>query len=250
MSYTYAQIYDIASVGTARTIEETRKIYILNAAQNLIWRSFDWDWTISNLTPFWLIPYEQEYGPPIIAIPSDCERLQQANVVKLLPTGPIPVRNPLKVTRELPINDLLGVPTQISLVHTATSASKKVRLWPRAGGGMGACNYYVESSYKTSPTQVDSSYQTTNIPSKDHQAQMWIDTVRAMYFKIIGDPKAGEVKYANGQAVYTGLLAQAMASVKEEAMNEGLDMGDPNIAPSESLIIGAGSNTYGPFPFL
>lgn len=246
MAYTYAQIYDIASVGTARTIEETRKVYILNAAQNLIWRMYDWRWTIAKLAPFWLIPYEQEYGSPIVAIPADLERLQQANLVKILPSGPIPVRNQLKVTKELPINDLMGIPTQISLVHSTRS----VRLWPRAGGGMGAPNYYVESTYKTLPTAVTSTYQTTTLPSQDHQVQMWVDAVRAMYYKVIGDPKAGEIRYSNGQMVYTGALATAMASIKEEAMNEGLDMGDPNIAPSESLLIGAGSNTYGPFPFL
>ena len=247
MSYTYAEAYEFASIGTARTIEDIRKILILNIAQNLIWQSYDWRWTIGNLYPFWLVPYEQDFGSPIVAVPDDLERLQRANIIHLNPGGPIPTRNKLEVERELDLTDVLGIPRQISLIR----ASRSLRLWPRCPGGVCAPLYMIESSYKKLPTIVGSDYQTVNIPSQDHQIGMWIDAITYAYYKITKDPKSGEVRTnSNGQVFFTGALAAAMAAIKTEAMNEGLDQGDPQIAPSEGLLINYSPSLYGYGPFL
>lgn len=261
MAFTYAELYEFASVGTARTIENTRKILILNMAQTMIWNGFDWRWTIGSIYPFWLMPYEQEYGPPIVALPSDCARLQRFNLVRVNPSGPTPSRIELKVVRELPLNDLLGPPRQVSLIRQTYpsglstdiqgSTGLRLRFWPRPGGGLSAPNYLIEGTYKKRPPSIDiNTYQVSTVSSEDSQVQMWLDAIRAAYAKATGDPSAGDTRYTNGQIVYTGKMATAMASISEEARSEGLNQSDANIAPTEGLIPGLDITSYGPFPFL
>ena len=109
MAYTYADAYRAASVGSSRAIEEQEKMIILNEAQNLISRSADWRWTIGNLTPFWLQPYVQDYGSPIVAIPDDFQRFQKIFLRRL--TEPMPVTMEIHPVLELNMENTIGSPS-------------------------------------------------------------------------------------------------------------------------------------------
>lgn len=226
MAYTYAELYQIANIGTARTIEDARGLYILNATQNLIWKKYDWRFTVAHLSPFWLIPYEQDYGRPTVVVPNDLEKILRAQMVSWNENG-VPIVNKLDPRRELDPTNLLGYPQQISF----NSSSRVLRLWPRPGGSYCAPDYMVKATYKTFPPLITrENYQTLAVPSSDQgnydtQIQMWVDTLRYIYLATVGDYEKAKVQYQI-----------ALASVMEEAKNEGIDQGDPQIAPSESLL--------------
>jgi len=231
MAYTFAELYDIASIGTARTIEDSRKLYILNATQNFIWKKFDWRFTIAKLPSFWLVPYEQDYGRPIVVVPDNMEKLVRAQTVTWNENG-VPVINKLDPRRELDPNNILGMPQQISF----NSSERVLRLWPRPTGGMCAPNNMVQATYKTFPTLLTTAnYQTTSVPSSDggnfdSQIQMWVEVLRYIYQTTVGDHQKAQQQFPI-----------AMTALMEEVKNEGTNQGDPQIAPSESLLGGTGS---------
>jgi hypothetical protein len=232
MAYTYADLYRLGTIGTARAIEEQQQMLILNKAQNLIWRSADWRWTIGNLNPFWLEPNIQDYGSPIVAVPDDFQRIQKCALLKL--TDPSPITQEMKYVFELSQENTQGTPQQISFLR----ATRSFRVWPRPSGGMGAPYYLINSTYKKLPTRIiTTTYQTTELPSQDHQIEMWLAALDWAYASQTKDPEAGAVQVLpDGRVVYTKKLATAMAAIKQESLNEGLNQGAPQIAPTEPLL--------------
>lgn len=231
MAYTYADVYRMSRIGTSRTIEEQDQMIIINKAQILVWRSANWRWTTAKLNPFWLEPNIQDYGPPIVAVPVDFERLLKAYVLRL--TTPSPIVNPLEIRSELNQENTSGVPKQISFLTTERS----FRLWPRSSGGMGSPNYLVNATYKKIPTRIlTSTYQTTDLPTPDHQINMWLAAMDWAYAAHTKDPNAGKTQFLpNGTFVATGKLADALTEIQLESRNEGLDQGSNQVAPTESL---------------
>jgi len=234
MSYTYAELTQIANIGTARIIEDSRGIYLLNVMQNIIWKRFDWRFTQANLAPFWLIPYEQDYGRPIVVVPDNMEKIMRAQIVGWNTTG-VPVINKIDPRRELDPTNLIGLPQQISF----NSSSRALRMWPRPGGSHCAPDFMVTATMKTFPPVITrDNYQTLAVPSSDggnydSQIQMWVDVLRYVYFATTGDYEKMQMQYQ-----------LANSTMMDEAKNEGIDQGDPQIAPSESLLGRAGGD-YG-----
>jgi len=234
MSYTYADLIQIANIGTARVIEDSRSLYLLNAMQNLIWKKYDWRFTQSSIPAFWLVPYVQDYGKPIVAVPDNMEKIMRAQLVCWNSNG-LPIINKLDPRRELDPNNIIGLPQQISY----NSSSRTLRTWPRPGGGHCAPDYMIKATCKTFPPLITrDNYQTTGVPSSDNgnydsQIQMWIEVLRYLYFSVTGDYQKAQVQFQI-----------AMGVMMEEAKNEGIDQGDPQIAPSESLLGRAGGD-YG-----
>jgi hypothetical protein len=66
----------------------------------------------------------------------------------------------------------------------------------------------------------------------------WVETMKFHGMNIAGDPRAGEMQSANGQTNYTGQLAKAHFFIDQMAKAEGLELGDPVIAPNEPLVSG------------
>lgn len=234
MAYTYAELYQIANIGTARTIEDSRILYLLNATQNLIWKRYDWRFTQATLNPFWLIPYEQDYGRPIVVVPNNMEKILRAQLVMLNDSG-VPVINKLDPRRELDPTNAIGLPQQISF----NASSRTLRMWPRPGGSHCAPIYMVTGTMKTFPPLISrNTYQTAEIPSSDNgeydsQIQMWVDTLRYIYYTTTGEYEKAQIQYQ-----------LANMAMMEEAKNEGINQGDPQIAPSESLLDRSGGD-YG-----
>ena len=65
--------------------------------------------------------------------------------------------------------------------------------------------------------------------------QVFVSGLKWASLEVAGDPKAGEVQWTEGRVVYTGQLGRFHALIDEMAANEGFELGDPAIAPSESL---------------
>ena len=236
MAYSWADIYRQAAVGTARAIEESRQTNILNRAQNLVWRSYDWRFTIAKLAPFWCEPYIQEYGSPIVTVPTDMERLSKMYVSRI--TSPKPVVDPLRVVYETNFTDTLGIPAEISFMRE----SRTIRLWPTPSGGICAPNFMIFGNYKTLPTRIlTTTYDSVAPPTGENNIEMWLAAVKWAYAEEVGDKDAGEVQVVGRSRVYTGKLAKAMAMIQEIATNEGLNQGNHEISPSESMVLPIGT---------
>ena len=234
MAYTFAEILNMTNVTKSRNIEEAHKVHILNTAQNMVWRGYDWSWTLSKLPPFWLVPHMQDYGPPVVAVPSNFDGLREAYLTQI-PLGGEPLRRPMRIAKNLDLTGYPGIPTAISWQKDISS----FRVHTRPGDAICAPLYMVEGTYKKKPTQLTvATYQTTSVPSDDKFLDMWRKSVNWAYLDFSQDPRAGGVQMLpSGIPNYNGAFGEAFAAIRMAASEEGLTEGDPMIRPEQPLII-------------
>lgn len=234
MAYTFAEVLNMTNVTKSRNIEEAHKVHIINTAQNMIWRAYDWSWTLERLNPFWLVPRLQEYGAPIVAIPSDFDGLREAYLTFVSP-GAEPIRRVLRIAKNVDLTGVLGTPSAICYQKDQAA----FRVQPRAGDSLCAPRYMVEGTYKKKPTQLTvATYQTSTLPSDDKFLDMWRKSMNWAYLDFSQDQRAGGVQMMpSGIPNYYGAYGEAFAALRMAAAEEGLTEGDPMIRPEQSLLI-------------
>lgn len=226
---TYADLYQISSVGTAREVEGSRICSILNLAQELIWRSFPWRWTLAEFDPFWIVPGEQDYGSPLIIIPTDFLELQSSTLVHL--NHNTSARYDFQLQKNLTKTHRYGHPKQMQYIPQKNA----FRIYPRPPLSM-ACPYYlIEGWYKKTPTILTpSNYANTTVPSQEFQRQMWLEAISWAYLATAKSPQAPQQ------------LQIARLAINETAQAESTSLGQPNIHPSESIVSDHGLFGLGP----
>jgi hypothetical protein len=234
MAYTFAEVFNMTNVTKSRNIEEAYKAPILNTAQNMIWRQFDWTWTLKKLNPFWLIPRIQDYGAPFVAVPTDFDGLRECRVAYISP-GSDSLMRPLTIRKTIDLTGSLGVPSAITYQADQTA----FRVYPRPDDSVSSPRYMINGTYKKTPTQLTvNNYQTTSIPSEDKFLEMWRKVINWAYLDFSADPRAGGIQIMpSGVPNYYGAYGEAFAAMHQAAAEEGLKLGDPMIAPSEPLLI-------------
>jgi hypothetical protein len=106
----------------------------------------------------------------------------------------------------------------------------------------------IEGTYKKRPTKVTSANViSTLIPWDDIYLNVFLAALRWAAWNTSGDQRAGQTTVQNGLIVHTGQLAEMNAQIDWMAQQEGLNLGDPTIAPAESLI-GNSVPGYSPYP--
>ena len=126
-------------------------------------------------------------------------------------------------------------------------ASRRFRVHPRPPEGIGATDWIVDGTYKKRPAKIlPSTLQTTLVPWDDLYFPAYVAAVKWAALDAAGDPRAGQILVERGEARYSGQLGLMNDAIKEMAENEGLELGDPSIAPTEPLV----STGYGYFPEL
>jgi hypothetical protein len=234
-TYYMNEALTVATRQLSRNVEDELAVYIANLAQNVIWTKYDWRETISQLPPFYLIPNEQEYGPPSAIIPADLLGLRQGYLVN---TSSAPSRREeLKVRHDIRLTNVPSLPS----LWGYEASTKRIRLFPRTPSGIGATDWIVDGTYKIRPPKIAAgALQSTLIPWDDLYLSVFVAALKWAAYDAAGDKRAGDVQYVGGRAVYTGQLATMHALIDEMASNEGLNQGDPAIAPSESLVYPGG----------
>lgn len=236
-TYTIGEALTLAYKQIGRGYEEDYASHAANMAQNLIWNRYDWRETIGALPPFYLVGNEQEFGPPSAVIPSNFLGLRKAYLTNITT---IPARREeIKVRRDLSLTGAQGLTKEISYEPT----TGRFRVFPRVPNGIGAADWVIEGTYKKKPTKIiPSALSSTLIPWDDLYFQDFLAVLKWAAYETAGDQRAGEAQYSGGNVAYTGALAKAMAAIDLQAEYEGLNLGDPTIAPSEPLVI---PNSYG-----
>lgn len=203
--------------------EDDMAAYIANIALETIWNAYDWRESIATLPPFYLIPAEQEFGLPYYAVPSDFRGLREVYCTQTS-TNP-PNRVPINVMHDIRLTASEGWIRDIGY----ESSSQKFRVFPRVPNNIGSTDYIIEGTYKKRAPQVTaSSLQSTLIPWDDEYFNTFVLSLKWSAAEVNDNPRADR------------LYQQLGISVDKMAAREGLDLGDPSIAPSEPLAIPKG----------
>ena len=245
LTFTYADALNFIRNQVPASAEEQKAPIICNIGTNLIWNAFDWRETIEVLPPFWLSPWVQDYGAPLVIVPTDFLGLREAQLTDL--SSVPPSKYPMRPLKFLEPTHMKALPHSISYEPSVNS----FRVFPRVPNGLGAARWKIDGVYKKRPTLVTATnYTSTVLPFDDLYFQVWIEVLRWASFSAIGDQRAGQaMQRPNGSIQYTGQLANAMAAISAMASNEGFNLGDTTVAPSEGLSVGGDLWLGRNFPF-
>ncbi len=240
-TYTYADALNFIRTQVPATTEDQKAATICNIGTNLFWNAFDWRETIEVLPPFWLTPWVQDYGAPLVTVPADFLGLRTAQLTDL--SAVPPAKHPLKVLKFLEPTHMKSLPHAISYEPSVNS----FRVFPRVPNSLGASRFKIDGTYKKRPTLVTAAnYTSTLLPFDDLYFQVWLEVLRWAALSATGNDRAGSaVKNPNGGVHYSGQLGTAMSMINAAADNEGFNLGDTTVAPSEALSRG-GSFWSGP----
>lgn len=232
-TYTVGEALNVVSAQLKRTIEDHQAPYLANIAQNVIWNKYDWRETLAALPPFYLTPGEQEFGAPAVIVPSDFLGLREAYLVT---TGAVPTQKvELRVRRDIRETGATSLPSEIGYVPS----TRKFRVFPRIPTGIGSTDWMIDGTYKMRPPKVTvGNLQTTLIPWDDLYFQVYVAALKWAAFDAAGDPRSGAVQIQNDRPVYTGQLGTMHDAIDVMASDEGLNLGDTNLAPTEPLVYG------------
>lgn len=228
-TYTVGEALSIVGGQTGRRLEDSYAAYIANMAQNVIWNKYDWRETISELPPFYLVPQTQEYGAPAVIIPANFLGLRSAFLVSTLGRD----RCEMKILRDVRRTNAEGLPGVIGY----DPAKAKFLVYPRFPAGFGATDWIVNGTYKKRPTKITpSTFQTTLVPWDDLYFNVYVAACKWAALETAGDQRAGQVMEQAGNYRMTGQLAVMHEAIDRMASDEGLNLGDPSIAPAEPLV--------------
>ena len=69
-TFTFDNVLRMVGRHVPRNIVDDHGADICNLAYNKIWHKYDWRESLKTLPPFYLIPGEQEIGPPFVSVPA------------------------------------------------------------------------------------------------------------------------------------------------------------------------------------
>jgi hypothetical protein len=225
-----SEVLTIAKVG--RQQEDDQAGYIVTAAMTELWKAYDWRETLAYLPPFYLIPGEQDYTDPLVTIPTDFRGLRKAYLVQTFANPPF--RPEIEVIKDVRLTGALSLPTQIGYEPTISG----FRLFPRVPYGIGAMDYLIDGTYKKRAPVYASTDLTGDMVFDDEYFPVLVAGVKWAAYTFNDDPRA------------TRKFQDFHMLIDEMASAEGLDLGDPTIAPAEPLASVGMGNFHGPLLFL
>ncbi len=229
-TYYYTDALNYISSLVPRSAESDKAAFIANLAINEIWKRYDFRETLKFLPPFYLVPGAQDHSSPAVVIPADFLSLRQAYIVRLN-SSPI-WRSQLTCMKDLTLTPFVSLPGQICYQPGTAS----FRVFPRVPVNIGAPNYVVQGEYKKrSPKVAPDTLSSTLLPFDDIYFYNLIEVFKWAAWSAVGDQRAGGVQSNGNGAIYTGQYGAAMDAIDRMAEEEGLDLGEVNIAPKEPL---------------
>lgn len=205
--------------------------YAVNNAVSKMWRAYDWRGTTAELPPFWLVSGQQDYGKPLYTIPTDYDGLREVYLVFI--NGNNPTRYPMKIVKDLQRTHVQSFPDCIAY----QPAIAGFRVHPCSPFGVTCPNYLIDGIYKKKPPQI------TSLDTGD--TLLWDDIyfdsfVQAYIWAMLRVSERDPRNAAAQEQVFYQTLAEATSS-------ENLELGEPQIAPSEPLGVirgGMGGNGW------
>jgi hypothetical protein len=216
-----------------RLVKDRQAATICNRALLEMWDEYDWRESIAEHPPFYIIPNIQDYPGvgPFNVTPTDFRGLRQIYIVHA--QSDPPSYQPLNVLRHLEPTTSTNIPSTISYEKSISG----YRLFPRPPKSIGAPKWFVAGNYKIEPTSVTNNTLASNIPLADDFLETFIQGIKWAAFDMAGDQRAGGTQVQDRFKVHTGQYGVFQAAILAQAMEYGLDDGDPKVAPSEPLAV-------------
>lgn len=239
MSSTYeisdalAMLTAVYSSPSRSTIIDQIGPIIADAAQSMVWNYADWRQTLTEFPPFWLVPLEQDYGPPSITLPEDFQGFRKMYLVQAQSEPEF--RQPLDVKKTIEKTYVQGPPTRISY----EASIGQIRVWPRVPDFIGSGDWIIDGTYKKAPVKITpSNIGSALVPIDDRFFDVYRKALTYAYLDTIGDPRAGTIQFDRRSKNWmaTGELAKLRAALQDMAESEAIDLGDDTYAPEEPLI--------------
>lgn len=233
ITYRYLDVFNIIRGSLGMSAEDNKAVAICNMTNERIWNAYNWRQSLEVLPPFGLVPQQQEYGSPEVAVPADFQGFNQAFLVR---TTTIPPQKwELHTRRDLRETHIRNFPQYISY-----DGSKEVFRFDRpAPDNISGHEWIVTGEYKKTPYKVTASnFGTLLLPYDDRHLASVTQVMRWAACVSQGTKDIPEKD------------AMAYRAINDMARDEGFEMGDPNVAPEQGLVPGYGpGGTPGIFPW-
>lgn len=231
-TYKYADLTSILAKSFPKGFIDDYSSHICNMATNKIWMAFDWKESIARFPPVYLQPNSSTIGPPLPAVPSDFAGFREIKIRRS--DGQYEIDEPLRVVKDLEITESEGVPRNIRY----SDVDRSIILHPRPRRDIKAPEYFLSGFYKKLPVKITNSTLNTLLPFDDIYFYVWLEVARWAALTLAGDPKAGGVQSNGTQRFVNGQLAAAETAILRMASDQGVNMGDIAVAPSEPIFGG------------
>ncbi len=210
---------NIVAVRYPRLITDGFGARFVDEVQSEIWHRYPWRESLSPLAPFHLIVDEQDYGAPLVTIPTDFWSLYDA--VLYGADGQV---IPLKLPKVLGVS----IGTDIPAAITYQKANQSFRVYPRSS--VGGAKWWVAGEYKKIPTKITNENVNSQVlPWDDLYFSVFrLGLVWVVKRDLIGSPR--EVKDARDEfnlALYVMAQNEGMADGQTGLIypDEGLELG-------------------------
>jgi len=217
-SYRWQDLLNFVAQSSPRLIADANGAMLCDLVNSAVWGRADWRVSLKKLPPFYLIPLQQDYVSPYIAMPTDFLGLRSGTLT-MNATEPPSTYPPLDVDRYLLLTYAQSRPTAISYEQTTGG----LRVFPRPPSGIGPMDYQIECNYKTNPTKVTAANLASTGPAFDDQyANVFIEGLK-YWAKPASQQRPEE-------------LANFIGMVDVMASHEALNLGEQPIHPREPLV--------------
>lgn len=236
----YSDALTVVSKRFPKALEDNFAALASNLATNEAWMKYDFRETQKTLPPFYLIPNEQDHGPPFSIVPTDFLGLRQTYLTRIgngsAGTGAGAntsiQRTTIEVVKDIPLTHVQGLPRDICYQPSAVvpDGAGVFRLFPRVPKNIGSPIYLIEATYKRRPTKITSASLDTLLPFDDIYFQTMVSGIS---WAMVALTQGGEASLKEYQPFGMAL--------EQQATDEGLNLGDVSIHPQQPLV---GSNAY------
>lgn len=218
-TYTLGDVVNAVSATIPRVSEEKYVDLIANGTQASIWNRFDWRETIGKVPPFWCVPDQQDYGAPAVIIPDDFLGIRKGYQISILNYPQVPAI--LQPIREIDITGSRAIADAVS--YNKDTQTFRISRLPL--GSMCAPNWLIALTYKRKPTKITkANYATFPLFSEDQYFDVWVSVMKAV-----------ATEYVPNIPNKDALLQAATIALLKMASNEGFNLGETPVAPSEAL---------------
>jgi len=233
ITYRYLDVFNIIRGSLGMSEEDNKFVAICNMTNDKIWNAYGWRQSLGILPPFGLVPMQQYYGAPEVAVPTDFAGFHMCFLTRT--TTVPPQRWEIHVRRDLRDTHARNYPSYISY----DGATQCYRLDRPAPDNTSGHEWIVTGEYKKTPTKVTSSNSGTLLLPYDDRHLSNVTIVMRWAAAVAQGSKDVEQKEA-----------YAWRAINDMARDEGFEMGDPNIAPENALVPGyTNMLTPGLFPW-
>lgn len=221
ITYRYIDIFNMIRGSLGMSEEDNKAIAICNMANEKVWNAFPWRQSLAILPSFGLVPNQQIYGAPEVAVPSDFAGFHMAFLTRA--TAVPPEYHEIHVRRDLRNTHYRNFPRFVSY-----DGSQEAFLFDRpAPDNVSGHEWIITGKYKKTPLKVTSlNFGTLLVPWEDRHLSKLVQVMRW----------AASVATGSGKVDKEQMIAYA--AIAEMARDEGFEMGDPNLAPEAPLVGG------------